>query len=55
MLAELVNAGHGLGHLLLMSQRRGQIERIFLILIVIGLLAYALDRGLLWFQRRVLP
>src|SRR5512146_3070334 len=40
MLAELVNAGAGLGYLLSVSQRRGPPEHIFLILVVIGVLAW---------------
>src|SRR5919106_1668228 len=55
MLAELVNAEHGLGYLLMSSQRRGLTEHIFAILILIGLLAYGIDRLLLWFQRGLFP
>src|SRR3954449_5335885 len=44
MLAELINAQHGLGYLLMASQRRGLSEHIILILIIIGLLAYGIDR-----------
>lgn len=55
MLAELVNAQHGLGYLLMASQRRGLTEHIFAILILIGLLAYGIDRLLLWFQRGLFP
>ena len=55
MLAELINAEHGLGFLLMASQRRGLSEHIILILIIIGLLAYGIDRLLLWFQRGLFP
>lgn len=55
MLAELINAEHGLGFLLSNSQRRGLSEHIFLILILIGLLAYVIDRTLLWLQRGLFP
>jgi ABC-type nitrate/sulfonate/bicarbonate transport system permease component len=55
MLAELINAQHGLGYLLMTSQRRGLSEHIILILIVIGLLAYGIDRVLFWFQRGLFP
>lgn len=55
MLAELINAKHGLGHLLSTSQRRGLSEHIILILIVIGLLAFAIDQSLQWFQRGIFP
>jgi NitT/TauT family transport system permease protein len=55
MLAELVNAKFGLGYLLMSSQRRGLTEHIFAILILIGLLAYGIDRVLLWFERGLFP
>ncbi len=55
MLAELVNARHGLGYLLMTSQRRGLTEHIFAILIVIGLMAYGIDRLLYFFQRGLFP
>src|SRR3982751_6147872 len=55
MLAELINAQHGLGYLLMASQRRGLSEHIILILIIIGLLAYGIDRALFWFERGLFP
>src|SRR5436190_11425907 len=55
MLAELINAEHGLGYLLMASQRRGMSEHIILILMIIGLLAYGIDRILFWFQRGLFP
>jgi ABC-type nitrate/sulfonate/bicarbonate transport system permease component len=55
MLAELINAQHGLGYLLMASQRRGLSEHIILILIIIGLLAYGIDRVLFWFQKGLFP
>jgi NitT/TauT family transport system permease protein len=55
MLAELINAQHGLGYLLMTSQRRGLSEHIILILIIIGLLAYGIDRVLYWLQRGLFP
>src|SRR3954464_15553559 len=55
MLAELINAQHGLGYLLMTSQRRGLSEHIILILIIIGLLAYGIDRVLFFFQRGLFP
>jgi ABC-type nitrate/sulfonate/bicarbonate transport system permease component len=55
MLAELINARHGLGFLLMTSQRRGLSEHIILILVIIGLLAYAIDRLLFWLQRGLFP
>jgi NitT/TauT family transport system permease protein len=55
MLAELINAEHGLGYLLSTSQRRGLSEHIILILIVIGALAYSIDRFLGWVQQGLFP
>jgi NitT/TauT family transport system permease protein len=55
MLAELINAQHGLGYLLMTSQRRGLSEHIILILVIIGLLAYGIDRLLFFIQRGLFP
>ena len=55
MLAELINAEHGLGYLLMTSQRRGLSEHIILILMIIGLLAYGIDRLLFFFERGLFP
>src|SRR5438128_1542904 len=55
MLAELINAQHGLGYLLMTSQRRGLSEHVILILLIIGALAYGIDRMLFWFQRGLFP
>jgi NitT/TauT family transport system permease protein len=55
MLAELINAEHGLGYLLSTSQRRGLSEHIILILIVIGGLAWGIDRFLGWVQHGLFP
>lgn len=55
MLAELINAGHGLGYLLSVSQRRGHTEHIFLVLAIIALLAWAIDQALAFFQRGLFP
>jgi ABC-type nitrate/sulfonate/bicarbonate transport system permease component len=55
MLAELINATYGLGYLLMTSQRRGLSEHIILVLLIIGLLAYGIDRALVWLQRGLFP
>lgn len=55
MLAELVNAGAGLGYLLSVSQRRGPPEHIFLILVVIGVLAWAIYQVGSFFGRGLFP
>lgn len=51
MLAEVIDAKHGLGHLINISSRRGALEDMFLILLVIALLAYGIDRLLMVLQR----
>ena len=55
MLAEVIDAKHGLGHLISTSQRRGLNEHIYLILLVIGLIAYGIDRLLWVFQKGIFP
>jgi len=58
MLAELVKFGSdsgGLGDLINMSQRRGEREPILIVLVVIPLIAYAIDRGLWWLQCDLFP
>src|SRR5438876_8489730 len=55
MLAELINAQHGLGYLLMTSQRRGMSAHIILILMIIGVLAFGIDRLLYFFQRGLFP
>jgi len=55
MLAEVINAKLGLGNIIIMSQRRGPREHIYLILIIIALLAFAIDRLVLWQQKRWFP
>lgn len=55
MLAELINATYGLGYLLMTSQRRGLSEHIILVLLIIGSLAYGIDRALFWLQRGLFP
>lgn len=55
MLAELINARHGLGYMLSLGQRRGHTDHIFLVLLLIGLLAYGIDQVLAFFQRGLFP
>lgn len=58
MLAELVKFGSasgGLGDLINVSQRRGEREPILIVLIVIPVLAYAIDRALWWLQCDLFP
>lgn len=58
MLAELVKmAGEegGLGHLINVSQRQGPREHIYLIILIIPVIALAIDRLLFWIQRELFP
>lgn len=58
MLAELVKFGTdsgGLGDLINISQRRGQREPILIVLLVIPLVAWAIDRALWWLQCDLFP
>jgi ABC-type nitrate/sulfonate/bicarbonate transport system permease component len=45
----------GLGDLINISQRRGDREPILIVLILIPLLAYAIDRALWWLQCELFP
>lgn len=55
MLAEVINAKHGLGDIINISQRRGPREHIYLSLIIISLLAFGIDRLILWVQKHSFP
>ncbi len=55
MLAEVINAEAGLGYLIEQSMRRSLFEHMYLLLIVIGLLAFGIDRLLAFFQRGLFP
>ncbi len=55
MLAEVINARHGLGALIIISQRQGPREHIYLCLIIISLLAWGIDRFLLYLHRHLFP
>lgn len=58
MLAELVKFGGesgGLGDIIITSQKRGNKEHILLVLMIIPLVALAIDRGLFWVQRQLFP
>lgn len=55
MLAEVINAEFGLGAIINLSQRQGPREHIYLALLLIALLAYGIDRGILTAQRWLFP
>lgn len=53
VLAELIDAKFGLGYIVQVAQRRGPREHIYLVLFVIVVLAFGIDR-LLWFAQKKL-
>lgn len=55
MLAEVINARSGLGALIIVSQRQGPREHIYLCLMIIALLAWGIDRGIMALQRHLFP
>ena len=55
MLAEIINAEFGLGAIINLSQRQGPREHIYLALILIALLAFAIDRAIITAQRWLFP
>lgn len=55
VLAELIDAKFGLGYIIQMATRRGPREHIYLVLLVISLLAFGIDRLLLAAQRWLFP
>jgi ABC-type nitrate/sulfonate/bicarbonate transport system permease component len=55
MLAEVINAEYGLGAIINLSQRQGPREHIYLALIFIALLAFAIDRFILSLQHWLFP
>jgi ABC-type nitrate/sulfonate/bicarbonate transport system permease component len=55
MLAEVINAQHGLGALIIISQRQGPREHIYLCLFIISLMAWGIDRLIMMIQRYLFP
>ena len=58
MLAEVITIGDevgGLGDIINKSQRRGPLSHIILVLLLIPLVALAIDRLLFWIQRELFP
>jgi ABC-type nitrate/sulfonate/bicarbonate transport system permease component len=55
VLAELIDAKFGLGYIVQVSQRRGPREHIYLVLLVISLLAFTIDRILWYAQKKLFP
>lgn len=55
MLVEEINTEHGLGKLIMGSQRQGPYEHVYLLLFVIALIAFSIDLLLRTVQRGVFP
>lgn len=55
ILAEMVNMNGGLGDLILTSQRQGPREHVYIVLVIISMLAYGLDRLLLFMEQMLFP
>jgi len=55
ILAEIVDAERGLGSLIIISQRRGPREHIYLVLLVIMAMAFLIDRAFVQAARRLFP
>jgi NitT/TauT family transport system permease protein len=55
IVAELVAADHGLGVMIMTSERGLRTDKIFVGLVTIGLLGFASDISLKWLHRRLLP
>jgi NitT/TauT family transport system permease protein len=52
--AELIAAEAGLGFLLIQAYRIFRLDLMIAVMVIIGLLAFAMDRGMRWSQRRLL-
>jgi len=55
LLAEMVDIGKGLGGIVMVSQRRGPREHIYLVLVVIVAVAFLTDRLWVWGGKRLFP
>jgi len=55
ILAEMVAADRGLGQIIIIAQRRGPREHIYLVLLVIVLIAYLTDRLWVYLARNLFP
>ncbi len=55
ILAEMVDIGKGLGGIIIMSQRRGPREHIYLVLLVIVAMAFLTDKLWAWAGRKLFP
>jgi NitT/TauT family transport system permease protein len=55
ILAEVIFSDAGLGQIIIVAQRRGPREYIYLVIIVIALLAFVTDKLLGWASKKIFP
>jgi ABC-type nitrate/sulfonate/bicarbonate transport system permease component len=55
ILAEMVNMTGGLGDLILTSQRQGPREHVYIVLVIIAMVAYGMDRLLFLAEQKLFP
>ena len=55
ILAEVIDLSSGVGAIIMVAQRRGQMEHVYLTLVAITLVAYGIDRLLLSAQKWLFP
>ncbi|HMQ88105.1 MAG TPA: ABC transporter permease subunit [Flavilitoribacter sp.] len=55
IIAELLNRQGGLGGLIYLKQRQGQVDKLFAILIIIVAIGYIQDRLFVYFDKRLFP
>lgn len=55
IIAELLNRQGGLGGLIYLKQRQGQVDKLFALLIIIVLIGYIQDRLFVYMDRRLFP
>ena len=55
ILAEMVAADRGLGHIIIVAQRRGPRGHIYLVLVVIVIIAYLTDKLWVRLERKLFP
>jgi ABC-type nitrate/sulfonate/bicarbonate transport system permease component len=55
ILVEMVAAERGLGQIIMIAQRRGPREHIYLVLVIIAIIAYITDRGWVKLSRYLFP
>jgi len=55
IVAEIVNAGYGLGHIMNIAQSRGRLDMVFAVLFAIVLFSFVFDKGWNIFVQKLFP